>query len=428
MRLEPTTPESEIEALAWDKQDGLLPAIVQDASNRRVLMLGYMDRKALATTLAGGKVTFFSRSKGRLWTKGESSGHYLALVAIEADCDRDTLLVQALPQGPTCHLGTASCFPQAPGDFLAELDALIATRERQRPPRSYTTRLLEAGVVKIAQKVGEEGVETALAGAAQTMWRCSRRVRTCSTTCWCCCGPGGSRSPMSSGNCAGATTIDAGMAVGGLAGTRLSDSPGAGPAARCPGRPRARRRVPPPRRKGTRPAPPARPGPATMRSVAARLRACRRLRCRTSPRPFRPQVAGVGMAEEQLLRRHRAGRVDADRVPRGVPRLRSRLDGIGVDVRREIRLPVAVLPHHALQRLERRVLAVLVDPALQGLDDHLVAADAADFGRHLVQPAPDLRLVAVRIATKAGQAARRAYGNSTSFTNEMLDWWCLRCR
>ena len=157
----------QIEALAWDKQQGLLPAVVQDARSHRVLMLGYMDRAALAATLATGRVTFFSRSKQRLWMKGESSGDILELVSIEADCDADTLLVQARPRGPTCHLGLASCFPSAPGDFLAELDALVARRERERPEGSYSTKLFEAGPRRIAQKVGEEGVETALAAVAQ---------------------------------------------------------------------------------------------------------------------------------------------------------------------------------------------------------------------------------------------------------------------
>jgi phosphoribosyl-AMP cyclohydrolase / phosphoribosyl-ATP pyrophosphohydrolase len=157
----------DLDRLDWDKQGGLLPAIVQDAATRRVLMLGYMNREAAQSTLDSGRVTFFSRSKGRLWTKGESSGHVLDLVAIEADCDADTLLVQARPQGPTCHLQRTSCFADAPGDFLAELDALIAERERERPEGSYTTRLFEGGVRRIAQKVGEEGVETALAGVVQ---------------------------------------------------------------------------------------------------------------------------------------------------------------------------------------------------------------------------------------------------------------------
>jgi len=157
----------QIEALAWEKQGGLLPAIVQDATGGRVLMLGYMDRAALEATLATRRVTFYSRSRQRLWMKGESSGDVLELVALEADCDADTLLVQARPQGPTCHLGRASCFSEAPADFLAELDALVARRERERPEGSYSTRLFEGGVRGIAQKVGEEGVETALAAVAQ---------------------------------------------------------------------------------------------------------------------------------------------------------------------------------------------------------------------------------------------------------------------
>lgn len=157
----------QIPALAWQKQDGLLPAIVQDAATLRVLMLGYMDRAALEATLASGHVTFYSRSRGRLWTKGEQSGHLLELVSVEADCDNDTLLVLARPHGPTCHLQRASCFPSAPGDFLAELQALVRRRDQDRPAGSYTTGLFEAGVRAIAQKVGEEGVETALAAVAQ---------------------------------------------------------------------------------------------------------------------------------------------------------------------------------------------------------------------------------------------------------------------
>ncbi|MDI9239503.1 bifunctional phosphoribosyl-AMP cyclohydrolase/phosphoribosyl-ATP diphosphatase HisIE [Lysobacter sp. LF1] len=158
------------DALAWDKQDGLLPAIVQDADTRRVLMLGYMDREALRVTLESGHVTFFSRSRQRLWTKGETSGHTLDLVSIEADCDADTLLVQARPHGPTCHLGRESCFAGAPAGagFLQRLDTLVATRERERPAGSYTTRLLEGGIRRVAQKVGEEGVETALAAVTQS--------------------------------------------------------------------------------------------------------------------------------------------------------------------------------------------------------------------------------------------------------------------
>ena len=157
----------ELESLDWAKGDGLLPVIVQDACNLRVLMLGYMNAEALAATQASGRVTFFSRSKQRLWQKGETSGHVLRVVSIRADCDNDTLLILATPQGPTCHLQRDSCFADAPGAFLADLDALVDQRERDRPPGSYTTRLFHEGVRRIAQKVGEEGVETALAGVIQ---------------------------------------------------------------------------------------------------------------------------------------------------------------------------------------------------------------------------------------------------------------------
>lgn len=157
----------DIDGLAWDKQAGLLPAVIQDASTLRVLMVGYMDRAALQATLDTGNITFHSRSKQRLWVKGETSGHTLQLLSIDVDCDRDTLLVQARPNGPTCHLGRASCFASAPGNFLAELDALVAERERLRPSGSYTTALFDSGVRRIAQKVGEEGIETALAAVVE---------------------------------------------------------------------------------------------------------------------------------------------------------------------------------------------------------------------------------------------------------------------
>lgn len=153
--------------LAWDKGGGLLPAIVQDAGTQRVLMLGYMSCEALQATLDTGAVTFFSRSRQRLWTKGESSGNRLDLVSIETDCDADTLLMQARPRGPTCHLGRSSCFPGAPAAFFGVLDALVGSREQERPPDSYTTRLFEAGIQRIAQNVGEEGVEVAMAAVAQ---------------------------------------------------------------------------------------------------------------------------------------------------------------------------------------------------------------------------------------------------------------------
>ncbi|MNU80986.1 Phosphoribosyl-ATP pyrophosphatase [compost metagenome] len=154
-------------ALDWVKVDGLMPVIVQDAATLRVLMLGYMDREALEKTRDSGKVTFFSRTKKRLWTKGETSGNHLELVDIRVDCDADTLLVTANPHGPTCHTGSTSCFIAAPGNFLGALDALIKQREHDRPLNSYTTKLFEKGARYIAQKVGEEGVETALAGVVQ---------------------------------------------------------------------------------------------------------------------------------------------------------------------------------------------------------------------------------------------------------------------
>jgi len=156
--------------LDWSKGDGLLPVIVQHWLTGEVLMLGYMNAEALAATQNSGHVTFFSRSKQRLWMKGETSGHVLALKSVRMDCDADTLLVQAEPHGPTCHQGTHSCFGnevQPPLGFLAELDALIAQRHAERPAGSYTTSLFEGGIRRMAQKVGEEGVETALAAVAQ---------------------------------------------------------------------------------------------------------------------------------------------------------------------------------------------------------------------------------------------------------------------
>ena len=155
--------------LDWSKGDGLLPAVVQHWRSGAVLMLGYMNREALEQTRQSGKVTFWSRSKGRLWTKGETSGNHLVAKSVHADCDGDALIVHAEPVGPTCHLGTASCFgdDSAPSlAFLAELDALIARRALERPAGSYTTQLFDAGIRRIAQKVGEEGVETALAATA----------------------------------------------------------------------------------------------------------------------------------------------------------------------------------------------------------------------------------------------------------------------
>jgi len=160
---ETTTPD-------FAKGDGLLPAIVQHARTGEVLMLGYMDEAALAKTREVGLVTFFSRSKQRLWTKGETSGDTLTLVDVRMDCDADTFLVRAVPAGPTCHNGTTSCFGDdvaPPLGFLGELDALVASRQAERPQGSYTTKLFEGGIRRIAQKVGEEGVETALAAVAE---------------------------------------------------------------------------------------------------------------------------------------------------------------------------------------------------------------------------------------------------------------------
>lgn len=158
--------------LDWAKGDGLLPAIVQHWQSGEVLMLGYMNADALSHTQKVGQVTFYSRSKQRLWTKGESSGNVLTLKSIRIDCDADTLLVQAEPNGPTCHEGTSSCFGESadvrpPLGFLAELDALVAKRHVERPAGSYTTRLFDGDIRRIAQKVGEEGVETALAAVVQ---------------------------------------------------------------------------------------------------------------------------------------------------------------------------------------------------------------------------------------------------------------------
>jgi len=161
----------DIDLLEWQKMDGLIPAVVQDAFDGRVLMQAYMNRNALALSLESGKVTFWSRSRQELWTKGETSGNTLELVEIHGDCDGDCLLVMAAPAGPTCHRNTDTCFDNergvAPGlSFLAGLERLIAQRELDRPEGSYTTRLFDEGIKRIAQKVGEEGVETALAAVA----------------------------------------------------------------------------------------------------------------------------------------------------------------------------------------------------------------------------------------------------------------------
>lgn len=141
--------------------DGLLPVIVQDATTLKVLMLGYMNREAFDKTISEGHVTFFSRTRSALWTKGETSGHYLVVKQMYKDCDSDTLLVMADPIGPTCHRGTKSCFdtPDSEG-FIRHLQGVIQQRHRDMPEGSYTTRLFIKGVKNIAQKVGEEAVES----------------------------------------------------------------------------------------------------------------------------------------------------------------------------------------------------------------------------------------------------------------------------
>ena len=143
--------------------DGLLPVIIQDAVTLRVLMLGYMNREAFDLTCSSGHVTFYSRTRSCLWTKGETSGHFLEVVDMYSDCDNDTLLIKANPIGPTCHRGTTSCFdtPDEEG-FIRSLAALISRRHAEMPEDSYTTRLFIKGVKKIAQKVGEEAVESTI--------------------------------------------------------------------------------------------------------------------------------------------------------------------------------------------------------------------------------------------------------------------------
>ncbi|RJT47026.1 bifunctional phosphoribosyl-AMP cyclohydrolase/phosphoribosyl-ATP diphosphatase HisIE [Rahnella woolbedingensis] len=155
----------QINQLDWEKVDNLMPAIIQHAISGEVLMLGYMNQEALSVTQSSGKVTFYSRTKERLWTKGETSENYLNVVSITPDCDNDTLLVLVNPVGPTCHKGNNSCFHPAETDwaFLYQLEELLASRKTADPESSYTAKLYASGTKRIAQKVGEEGVETALA-------------------------------------------------------------------------------------------------------------------------------------------------------------------------------------------------------------------------------------------------------------------------
>lgn len=151
--------------LDFEKMNGLIPAIIQDKYTQKVLMLGFMNKEAYEKTMETGKVTFFSRTKNRLWTKGEESGNFLHVVSVKADCDNDTLLIMVHPEGPVCHKGTDTCW----GDkneqdimFLKELQDFIDRRRQEMPEKSYTTSLFNSGVNKMAQKVGEEAVETIL--------------------------------------------------------------------------------------------------------------------------------------------------------------------------------------------------------------------------------------------------------------------------
>ncbi|HAS6143044.1 TPA: bifunctional phosphoribosyl-AMP cyclohydrolase/phosphoribosyl-ATP diphosphatase HisIE [Vibrio vulnificus] len=159
------------ERINWEKVDGLVPAIVQDFQSSKVLMMGYMNQDALAKTGETGQVTFFSRTKERLWTKGETSGNVLQLVNMSLDCDNDTLLVKVNPIGPTCHTGTTTCWDGDPQEesqmvWLHQLEQLLAARKSAEPDSSYTASLYARGTKRISQKVGEEGVEVALAATS----------------------------------------------------------------------------------------------------------------------------------------------------------------------------------------------------------------------------------------------------------------------
>jgi len=164
--------EEQLNALDWAKVDNLMPVIVQNRTSGKVLMLGYVNQESLAATLESGKMTFFSRTKQRLWCKGEESGNFLNVLEISTDCDNDTLLAIVEPIGPTCHLGTESCFKnkkQPALTFLADLEKIIGSRKGADPESSYTASLYARGTKRIAQKVGEEGVEVALAAMAKDM-------------------------------------------------------------------------------------------------------------------------------------------------------------------------------------------------------------------------------------------------------------------
>jgi phosphoribosyl-ATP pyrophosphohydrolase/phosphoribosyl-AMP cyclohydrolase len=160
-----------LQDLAWQKMDNLIPAIIQHAATGAVLMQGFMNQESLTATLNTGKATFFSRSKQGLWVKGETSGNFLNVEQVLTDCDQDSLLIACTPIGPTCHLGTESCFPEqklTTQNFLSQLERVIDSKKGDDPKESYTAHLFSRGTTKMAQKVGEEGVEVALAAVAET--------------------------------------------------------------------------------------------------------------------------------------------------------------------------------------------------------------------------------------------------------------------
>jgi len=160
-----------ISQLAWQKMEDLIPAIIQHQDTGAILMQGYMSQDSLAATLDSGKATFFSRSKQTLWIKGETSGNFLNVCQVLTDCDQDSLLIACRPIGPSCHLGTESCFPEqklSQQNFLSHLEQVIASKRNESPETSYTASLFAEGTTKMAQKVGEEGVEVALAAVAET--------------------------------------------------------------------------------------------------------------------------------------------------------------------------------------------------------------------------------------------------------------------
>jgi phosphoribosyl-AMP cyclohydrolase / phosphoribosyl-ATP pyrophosphohydrolase len=163
-----------IDSINFDKMGGVVPAVVQDADNRRVLMVGFMDREALRRTLEGREVVFWSRSRKTYWKKGETSGNILSLVSVSADCDTDSLLVLARPSGPVCHTGSETCFPDAEGEgaVIDTLARVIARRRKEMPQGSYTAELFRSGIARIGQKVGEEAVELAIAAQYQDKQRC----------------------------------------------------------------------------------------------------------------------------------------------------------------------------------------------------------------------------------------------------------------